>query len=553
MAYIGRNIKYQKIEDRPDIDMEQCREEFRGLLLAGCLSSVIPDVNEEAVSQRHSFKSLPPVGTFPTSGAVLKQGTSLGPSLGGETSSPLGATASNIPMPQKANKGYTAADEEAPGDEIKESGNLLDLQEVVQDGASNIGRWLQQNKESTAQNFGHPKLPRCVGPRSSMAASSVSPTMSALSPIATGTYSDMQNEGLDDTDSESEFQWPLKYNGAPNETGTDDQNSTPARQQVDLAADLTTDLTFMKALNQDITWECNGVDMVKKFAEFQLTNSKNYSFALDGIADLSPGSSFETTLPSYFQPEIYLSEITPIDVYNKWPNFSHYFVFRDDLPTDLNEREAFVGFSWAFIRGALTMTKIETRFLEVQITGVEERKNQDKDLRFEKKQAGELADGIGFHGSSQIYLAEASTLNKPRAGKLQEDEFKLVRAMRDSWISQIRATCRESIPCRTTTVFGSSSYKDETKIWQMDFKGVFQLFQIDSFLIPREKQDFGWKMKSAALSCIEMACRVQVELQKRKAEAVPASYQERVELNKAVRRIRPTAPTPEKLLKRKSV
>ncbi|KAI8605431.1 hypothetical protein EDD21DRAFT_363541, partial [Dissophora ornata] len=242
----------------------------------------------------------------------------------------------------------------------------------------------------------------------------------------------------------------------------------------------------MKALNQDITWECNGVDMVKKFAEFQLTNSKNYSFALDGIADLSPGSSFETTLPSYFQPEIYLSEITPIDVYNKWPNlsaifgrvfaatsyddivaavmkedwrdpiafylisivvsYSHYFVFRDDLPTDLNEREAFVGFSWAFIRGALTMTKIETRFLEVQITGVEERKNQDKDLRFEKKQAGELADGIGFHGSSQIYLAEASTLNKPRAGKLQEDEFKLVRAMRDSWISQIRATCRESIP-----------------------------------------------------------------------------------------------------------
>ncbi|KAF9110742.1 hypothetical protein BGX30_007871, partial [Mortierella sp. GBA39] len=137
------------------------------------------------------------------------------------------------------------------------------------------------------------------------------------------------------------------------------------------------------------------------------------------------------------------------------------------------------------------------------------------------------------------------------AEKLKEDEYKLVRAMRDSWISQLRATCRESIPCRAMTVFGSSSYKDETKLWLLDFKGVFRLFQFDTFLIPLKKRDFGRKMKAAALSCIELAVRVEMELQKRESEAVPVSYRERVELNEAIRGIQTTTPTPEKPRKRK--
>ncbi|KAG0003553.1 hypothetical protein BGZ79_000620 [Entomortierella chlamydospora] len=134
--------------------------------------------------------------------------------------------------------------------------------------------------------------------------------------------------------------------------------------------------------------------------------------------NLTPGSNFETTrIPSHVH--------------------SHYFVFHDELPRDLNEREAFVGFSWAFIRGALAMAKIETRYLEVLITDVDERKNHDKGLRFDTKEAGQFADGIGFRGVSQIYLAEASVLHQPKAENLLEDDFKLVRAMMDSWESHL--------------------------------------------------------------------------------------------------------------------
>ncbi|KAF9170687.1 hypothetical protein BGX20_008646 [Mortierella sp. AD010] len=517
-----------------------------------------------------------------------------------------------------------------------EPGNSPNLQGILQDGINTIIKSLQPSKESIRTR--HARSP------SPMPASSVAPTMANSRPIATDTVVHMEDAGhtsLDDTESDDElqpFKRPSKYNGPPDVTRTPDLNPflstptkrqadfgvlepldltadltcmkelnqetrtgslnpllfTPTKQQVDFgvfeSSDLTADLTCMKKLNQNITWECNGVDMVKKFNEFQSTNSKNFSFALDGIADLTPGSNFETTLPSHVQSEIYLSEITPIDMYNKWPNmsaifervfkadgydevmaavmredwkdpvvfylisivvsYSHYFTFHDELPRDLNEREAFVGFSWTFIRGALTMAKIETRYLEVLITGVDERKNHDKDLRFDTKEAGQFADGIGFRGTSQIYLAEASVLHQPKAEKLLEDEFKLVRAMRDSWVSQLRATCRESIPCRAMAVFGSSSYRDETKFWMMDFKGVLRLFQIDSFLIPLKKHDFGRKMKAAALSCIELAARIQMELEKRESEAVPASYRDRVELKKALRGIRSTTPTPEKPRKR---
>ncbi|KAF9112803.1 hypothetical protein BGX30_007187, partial [Mortierella sp. GBA39] len=91
---------------------------------------------------------------------------------------------------------------------------------------------------------------------------------------------------------------------------------------------------------------------------------------------------------------------------------SHDFAFHSELPQDLNEREAFIGFTWSFIRGALTLTNIETRSLEVLITGVEERKNQNLDLRLDVKQTGQFADGVGFSGANQIYLAEASTLHQ---------------------------------------------------------------------------------------------------------------------------------------------
>ncbi|KAK3807340.1 MAG: hypothetical protein J3Q66DRAFT_374798 [Benniella sp.] len=50
-------------------------------------------------------------------------------------------------------------------------------------------------------------------------------------------------------------------------------------------------------------------------------------------------------------------------------SYLHYFKFESEIPTNLNEREAFVDCTWSFIRGAFTMTSIPIRILEVTIDG----------------------------------------------------------------------------------------------------------------------------------------------------------------------------------------
>ncbi|KAF8974924.1 hypothetical protein BGZ46_009587 [Entomortierella lignicola] len=380
---------------------------------------------------------------------------------------------------------------------------------------------------------------------------------------------DEENISSDSTHSEDGIQpilWPLGSNVTSGEERIEEgQNpfmsmpTTPKRSVIAVSQDIRPNLDQFKKLNQETEWIFNGVDVVDKFYIFRNENDKDFSVARDGIANLSQGSDFEKSLPTQIRPALSLSGTSAVDVDQKCPTLqmvfdrvSHYFKFNNKIPQDLNEREAFVSFTWCFLRGALTMMDIESRSLEVLVTGVEERKNNHKDLRFETKVQGQYADGIGFKESNQIYLAEAARLHQPKEEKQSEDEYKLARAMRDSWISQLKAACRDSVPCRGMSVYGSSSHKDETKIWLMDFRGMFRLFQIDSFLIPQDKSDFGRNMKGAAMSCIELAIRIRDELQRRGTEKVQASYPMRVEFNNAIQEIQSTSATPEKPKKRKT-
>ncbi|KAF9177580.1 hypothetical protein BGZ50_008564 [Haplosporangium sp. Z 11] len=91
----------------------------------------------------------------------------------------------------------------------------------------------------------------------------------------------MQDAGrtsLEGTESEYEFQFDKCLPDSEetlNKTWTEDQNqfSTPV-QLVDAGAfeiqDSKANLTHLKVLNQDITWEYDGIDIVEKFHEFQL-------------------------------------------------------------------------------------------------------------------------------------------------------------------------------------------------------------------------------------------------------------------------------------------
>ncbi|KAI8606575.1 hypothetical protein EDD21DRAFT_410049 [Dissophora ornata] len=64
------------------------------------------------------------------------------------------------------------------------------------------------------------------------------------------------------------------------------------------------------------------------------------------------------------------------------------------------------------------------------------------------------------------------------------------------------------VPPRGLAIFGSLSFKDETKLLCMDFQGVFRLQQFDLFIIPLGKRDFGNKTKATVISCPQLAARL---------------------------------------------
>ncbi|KAF9993837.1 hypothetical protein BGZ79_001449 [Entomortierella chlamydospora] len=354
-------------------------------------------------------------------------------------------------------------------------------------------------------------------------------------------------------------------------------------------SDPTRNLKHFQTLNQSTSWSCDGTDLVATFSGFRANNLKSFSLVRDGIADMTPDSIFSKELPPGVSS--IARRVAAIPVINtKWPtlqaiservfisnsyddvvkaikkedmedpiaaymfsvvmSYTHYFTFHSEIPENINEREGFTDLTWSFIRGALTLTRIESRHLEVLITGVQARKNLDKDPLLDSMDKGQYSDGLAFSGTDQIYIAEASQIHNPGVDKQCKDEFKLARAMRDSWISQIRSICREVVPPRDFTVFGSCTYKDETKVWQLDFQGVFRLCQFNSFLIPLKKQEFGRRMKLAIQVCLELAACIEREIEKRQ-HATPASYEKRHELSDALRLIIATTTTPTKPRKRK--
>ncbi|KAG0073486.1 hypothetical protein BGZ90_011545 [Linnemannia elongata] len=353
-----------------------------------------------------------------------------------------------------------------------------------------------------------------------------------------------------------------------------------------LAFGIRADLEHYKVLNQEVNWVVEEVDLVEHFRAFRSQHLHDFSLARDGIADMRHSSKFRKSLASHVGAVAGKVEPIITTIYEEWPTlkgiidrvfaetpyedvsravrdedshdpvvgyilyvvltYLNYFTFHDEIPSDINEREGFMDLTWAFIRGAMTLARIETRSLEVLITGVQERKNHDKDPFTEPKQVGHYADGVAFHGSSQVYLSEASTIHNPKTEKCVRDEFKLARAMRDSWISQVRSTCRETVPRRGIAVFGSISFKDETKLWRLDFNGVFRLMQFDAFLVPLKKREFGIKAKAAVMRCLELALRVKDEIEARSADSSVVDYEERIRLEDAASVIESTTASPAK-------
>ncbi|KAG0239357.1 hypothetical protein BGW41_007771 [Actinomortierella wolfii] len=394
---------------------------------------------------------------------------------------------------------------------------------------------------------------------------------------------------LDGSDSESDIVIP-RVSPAPFSVASTAQKA-PGGNGDDEFPDPTLNLAQYEVLNQATTWVCNGVDLIPRFRDFRAGNLGPFSLVRDGIADMTHGSSFAMTLPSNALSEARKVASTP-DVDAKWPTlqgiadrvfrnntydeiaqavrkenmedpvaaylfsivmaYFHYFRFHAEIPGDLNEREGFTDLTWSFIRGALTMTNIESRHLEVLITGAQERKNHSRNPFFDIMETGHYCDGLAFSGKDQIFLAEASQIQNAKADKMCQDQYKLARALRDSWLSQLKSICREAVPPRDFAVFGSCTYKDETRLLQLDFQGTFRLCQFDSFLIPLKRNEFGRRMSLAVQSCLKLALRIEQEISKRNL-AAPASFDTQQQLSDALSRTIVTTATPTKPRKKKSI
>ncbi|KAF9126415.1 hypothetical protein BGW39_006631 [Mortierella sp. 14UC] len=337
-------------------------------------------------------------------------------------------------------------------------------------------------------------------------------------------------------------------------------------------------------LNQSTTWEANGIDLLETFNSFIANRPSGPFIEHEYVADLSEGSPFldslstaafsaalscqpsppalmshwptlmdvldRTLVPEYGFDEAYLASkkepmLDPIAEYIHSILYSYgtYFQVDKSIPHSLNEREAFADITWPIIRGAFRLAGIASRYLEVPIQGVDERKNAHRNLITESKAHTHFADGVGLLDGGQAYLAEASVLFNPDPRKRHVDEYKLKRALRDTLISQIKRATEESVPPRDMAVFGSTSFADKTKYYRLDFCGSFRLIQVGSMTVPIATANFGARLRRCLVSALEFAALI-LEEKKLRDGAQDATMKERHEFARACTKIARTTASP---------
>jgi len=208
----------------------------------------------------------------------------------------------------------------------------------------------------------------------------------------------------------------------------------------------------------------------------------------------------------------------------------HHFAFGDAISDQVNEREAFIDTTWSFVRTALTIAGIPTRMMEIPIDGNRDRKAEAKQ-KGGRQSTARKADGVGLHQDGQIYIAEAAQLYKATLDKKDDDAWKVKRAMRDGWVSQLRRTCETHRRPNKLVVFGSTSHRDVTKFYSMDFSGCFRVSSILSMVAPLASGvGFAEKMKSCMRTCLEFALILLMEMENRNGTVFIDHFEDREEL-----------------------
>lgn len=194
------------------------------------------------------------------------------------------------------------------------------------------------------------------------------------------------------------------------------------------------------------------------------------------------------------------------------------------------------------------MVGIRSRCFEIPVIGTKERKNFGRDFSAETEEQASMADGVALFENHQIYMAEASLIHEPKLDKEFKDKFKVVRCMRDSWNCQIRSIAREFVPPVGLTVFGSTSFQDETKFYALDYVGTYRLRQCGRMLVPLRRSHFATRMETCVRTCLRFALDLQEETIRR-THLMPTDQ----DLGAASDMIQQTRTTPVKEVKRRRI
>ncbi|KAG0012694.1 hypothetical protein BGZ80_011572 [Entomortierella chlamydospora] len=368
-----------------------------------------------------------------------------------------------------------------------------------------------------------------------------------------------------------------------NMSGTND-DQMPSSSALSAVKGLELDLIHFEALNQPTTWNVQGVDILSKFREFAEINTNPFSLVKDQIADLTGGSEFSEFLNQRQESEGLEDFVPTASIAETWPTlngifkrilksgltydevadtvkaesmkdpiagyaydivsaYSHYLKFGSEVPDSMNERERFYDLTWTFIRGALTLAGIGSRCFEVQLTGIGEERDTCEDYFGASDEQKFMADGSESHNDDQIYIAEAKQTYTPEEEKYLQGCPKVKRYMRDSWVSQIKLISREGLPPRGLSIFGSTSIRNETVFYKMDFAGVFRIRTVNNMMIPSTTTDFTKEMVNSMTCCLEFALLLKDEIKSR-ASIERAAFKERQILLKSSQMIGLMTETP---------
>ncbi|KAG0366078.1 hypothetical protein BGX24_003852 [Mortierella sp. AD032] len=273
-------------------------------------------------------------------------------------------------------------------------------------------------------------------------------------------------------------------------------------------------------------WTSGNMDLVKVFRDLQHSQaSKPYSLSKDGIADLTDGGEFTSYLNDRFEPgepdpwesclelsmdkglESRVSDIlrsytthkemikaarstaseddTAFYLGHVLAGYERFFRLQRSAAMP-NERQLFSDLIIAALDGPLAQNDLTLRLFEVPVKGNNWRKNVRRDPLSDKTVPARMADAVVESPIGlQLLIVETAHLDgRATTKKAASDRWKIARALRDTWLLNVREAISDEKKPSDVVVSGLHLFGIEAHLFALDFVGVHRLYHIGKARIP---------------------------------------------------------------------